>query len=114
MKWLQWPALVRTLVLQCRLATRLLREPRVSLATKALPVGVVLYLILPFDISPDLIPVIGQLDDIVVAILGLEAFLYLCPRDAVAYHREAIARRRKYSPMPNSGDFIDVEWRRED
>ncbi len=45
---------------------RLLKDERVSTKTKASIVGVIGYLALPFDIIPDSIPIIGQIDDIVI------------------------------------------------
>lgn len=41
-----------------------LRNPRVPLAAKALTMASVAYFILPFDIIPDVIPVIGLADDL--------------------------------------------------
>ncbi|WP_461207687.1 YkvA family protein [Clostridium sp. DL1XJH146] len=45
---------------------RLLKDERVNTKTKASIVGVIAYLALPFDIIPDSIPIIGQIDDIVI------------------------------------------------
>jgi uncharacterized membrane protein YkvA (DUF1232 family) len=45
------------------LLTRLLRDPRVPRRSKALVAALIPYLALPFDLIPDFIPVVGQLDD---------------------------------------------------
>src|SRR5262249_53793060 len=53
---------------------RLLRDPRVSQADKAILAGVILYVISPVDIIPDFIPFIGQVDDsylVAISILRL-------------------------------------------
>ena len=98
---------------QVRLAIRLLRDPRVPLLIKALPVLAGLYLISPFDLVPDVLPFLGQLDDLGVILIALEVFLRLCPVEAVAFHRGAIVQGRRYGPMSPDEAFIDAEWRRE-
>ena len=94
------------------LALRLLREPAVPLYLKALPFAALAYVLSPLDLLPDFIPIIGQLDDLGIAIMGLKAFLRLAPSEATAFHREQIAQRRPFSPMPPTGDVIDAEFRR--
>src|SRR5215510_1540282 len=108
--WLARPALLRTLLSHLRLALRLTREPRVPALAKALPLLAIIYVVVPFDFVPDVLPVIGQLDDLGVLLLALEVFLRLSPGDAVLYHRAAIQQKRRYSPMPPAGDVIDAEW----
>jgi uncharacterized membrane protein YkvA (DUF1232 family) len=51
------------------LVHRLLSDPRVPRRRKALLVGLLGYLVLPFDLVPDFIPVAGQLDDAIVVAL---------------------------------------------
>jgi uncharacterized membrane protein YkvA (DUF1232 family) len=58
-----------------RLTLELLADGRVSVGRKALLAGVVGYVVSPFDLIPDRIPVLGALDDVVVALLGVELFL---------------------------------------
>jgi uncharacterized membrane protein YkvA (DUF1232 family) len=91
-----------------------MREPRVPLLTKALPVLAALYVISPIDFVPDVLPVLGQLDDFGVVLMALGTFLKLCPAGAVDFHGMAMARGRKYSPMPLAGDVVDAEFRREE
>jgi uncharacterized membrane protein YkvA (DUF1232 family) len=107
------PLAFRTLVADVHLALRLLREPAVPVYLKALPFAALAYVLSPLDFLPDFIPIIGQLDDLGIAILGLKVFLRLAPSDAIAFHREAIVRRRPFSPMSPAGDVIDAEFRRQ-
>jgi uncharacterized membrane protein YkvA (DUF1232 family) len=111
--WLEKPGLLRTLLAHARLAVRLVREPAVPTLTKAVLASAALYLIWPLDFLPDLLPVLGQLDDLGVVLAALELFLKLCPDAPQAFHREAMAAGRPYSPMPPQSSFVDAEFRRE-
>ncbi len=111
--WLSWPALVRTLFLHVRLAVRLIREPSVPRYLKAVPILAACYVLSPIDVLPDLVPMLGQLDDLGVIMLALELFLRWCPADAASFHRHAIATGARYAPMMPKGQVIDAEWRRE-
>ncbi len=112
--WLAKPALLRALLGQARLALRLIREPAVPLVVKAIPVLAAGYLIWPIDVVPDLIPILGQLDDVGVLLAGLELFVRAAPAAPVSFHREAMAAGAKYSPMrgPDNDNDIDAEFRR--
>jgi uncharacterized membrane protein YkvA (DUF1232 family) len=111
--WLWRPGLLRTLLYQARLAARLLREPRVPLLTKAVPMIACLYLVSPIDVVPDFVPVIGQTDDLTLLLVALALFVRLCPASTVSFHRDAVAEGRRYSPVASTDDVIDAEWRRE-
>ena len=65
------------------LAWRMFRDPDVPPAAKAVMPAVLLYLASPVDIIPDFIPVIGQLDDLLVLFLGLGVVLWLTPAHVV-------------------------------
>jgi len=54
---------------------RLLRDPRVPRRRKLLLALAAGYLALPFDLVPDFIPVVGQLDDAIVVALVLRSLL---------------------------------------
>ena len=108
-----WPGLVRSFLSYGRLALRLLREPNVPIWTKALPIAAAVYLVSPLDVIPDVLPLVGQIDDAAIALIALRLFVYLCPLPAVTFHRDAIAQGRPFSPMPLDGKVIDAEWRRE-
>lgn len=109
--WLSRPWSLRSLIAQARLAFRLLREPRVPMVLKAVPLFALLYLISPIDFVPDFIPGLGQLDDLGIILAALELFVRLSPDGAQTYHREAINQRRRYSPMTPTDEIIEAEWR---
>ena len=80
-----------------RVVWRLLWDRRVPLAVKGLPLAAVIYLVLPLDFVPDILPGLGQLDDLIVAIVLLLAFIVLSPWSVVLEHatgRPAATRAR--------------------
>jgi uncharacterized membrane protein YkvA (DUF1232 family) len=59
---------VPNMVLLCG---RLLKDPRVPRTEKALVAGAIIYALIPFDLIPDMIPFVGQLDDAYLIALTL-------------------------------------------
>ncbi|MBI4498296.1 MAG: DUF1232 domain-containing protein [Chloroflexi bacterium] len=85
------PALFRFLSFKrLRLFWRLFRDRRVPWYAKALLPLMVFYLAKPLDPIPDVIPFLGQLDDVVVLAVGGWLFLRLCPPEVVREHRRAL------------------------
>ncbi len=68
----------------------LFRDPDVPLLPKAVLPVIVAYLAFPFDIIPDFIPVLGQLDDLLIVAAGLGIFLWLTPRDVIERRLRAL------------------------
>ncbi len=58
-------------ILVCRLAV----DDRVPNKKKVIAGAILAYLVMPIDIIPDFIPVIGHIDDLVLAVLGLNMIL---------------------------------------
>src|SRR5947207_12653493 len=104
--------MLRTLVSHVRVSFRLLREPRVPLLLKLIPVLAAGYVISPLDFIPDVLPIVGQIDDLGIIFLALEVFLKFAPAEAVDFHRAAVAEGRRFGPMPAAGEVIDAEFRR--
>lgn len=75
---------------QVRLTIDLMRDDRVPRRIKTIPVLVLAYLLSPIDLIPG-IPVIGQLDDLAVLLLGMRAFISLTPDHIVAEHQPDLA-----------------------
>jgi uncharacterized membrane protein YkvA (DUF1232 family) len=69
-----------------RLYWRLVCDRRVSVWPKALLLLSVIYVVSPLDFIPDPIPLVGEVDDLVIVILVCRLFIYLCPRAVVAEH----------------------------
>jgi uncharacterized membrane protein YkvA (DUF1232 family) len=53
------------------LCGRLLVDPRVPVTERALLAGAIVYAIIPFDLIPDMIPFVGQIDDAYLIALTL-------------------------------------------
>lgn len=64
-----------------RLAARLARSPQVPWRARLPLLALLIYLAMPLDIIPDFIPVVGQLDDLLVAGIAVWWFLRVCPPD---------------------------------
>jgi uncharacterized membrane protein YkvA (DUF1232 family) len=51
-----------------------------------IPALALAYVLLPFDLITDFVPVLGQLDDLAVILLGMQLFVELCPKGVVKEH----------------------------
>ena len=65
------------------LVFRLMLDRRVPLRLKLIIPAAVLYLISPIDLLPDILPLLGHTDDLVVIILALGSFLLMTPRSVL-------------------------------
>lgn len=61
-------------------------DPRIPARDKAVLAGMLALLVSPFDIIPDFIPVLGQLDDAMIAILMLDYICNRVPDDVLRDH----------------------------
>jgi len=68
------------------LVWRAFRDPDVPVFAKAVLPLVVAYIALPFDIVPDRVPILGQIDDLVIVAVGMTLFVALTPRHVLEYH----------------------------
>jgi uncharacterized membrane protein YkvA (DUF1232 family) len=69
---------------------RMSRDPDVPTPAKGLLALVVAYLAVPIDVIPDFIPVLGQLDDLLVIAAGLGLFLLMTPSSVIDQHLSAL------------------------
>ena len=97
--------------LRLKLILRLMGDSRVNSALKLMPIGSLVYLVLPTDILP-----INPIDDAVIVWLATYLFVELCPPDVVQEHLEALNATRKvmnnYQETSNpdmEGEIIDAE-----
>jgi hypothetical protein len=97
------------LTLRIKLILRLLGDGRVNPLLKLLPIGSLIYLVVP-DIAP------GPVDDAAVIWLATYLFVELCPPEVVQEHLDALNATRKvidgYEETSHSevqGEVIDGE-----
>ena len=73
-------------VRELKLMRRLLLDERVPLWQKAIPVAAAVYLVSPVDLIPDVLPVVGQLDDLAVLLGSMRLFRSLVPPALIEEH----------------------------
>jgi uncharacterized membrane protein YkvA (DUF1232 family) len=86
---------IKDVARQARLAWRLFWDRRVPLWTKLIPPVALGYVLFPLDIIPDVVPGLGQLDDVAVLLIGVKLFIELSPPDVVHEHLRALGARIK-------------------
>jgi uncharacterized membrane protein YkvA (DUF1232 family) len=93
-----------------RLVWQLLTDRRVSPWLKGvIPALALAYVLLPWDLVTDFIPVLGQLDDLAVLVLGMQLFIQLCPKGIVQEHSQGAPSA---SESQASGDeVVDATYR---
>jgi uncharacterized membrane protein YkvA (DUF1232 family) len=82
--------MVRRMPAYLRLSWRLAKDPVLSKARRAAVVGAAGYLASPIDLVPGVIPVLGQLDDIAVAIAALKIALSGLDPERRRVHLESV------------------------
>jgi uncharacterized membrane protein YkvA (DUF1232 family) len=77
-----------------RLMWALVMDERTPMSRKVLLAGALGYLILPADLIPDRIPVIGGLDDLVVMVLAVDVFLDGVPHEVLVEKLDVLGIER--------------------
>jgi uncharacterized membrane protein YkvA (DUF1232 family) len=93
----QWARTLKRDVLALYLAAR---DPRVPWYAKAVAACVAVYALSPIDLIPDVIPILGYLDDLVLVPLGIWVAIRLVPPALLEEHRHAAMARSQ--PRPRS------------
>lgn len=114
-QWRSLPGAARSAVASFKLAIRLVRDPHVPALLKLLPIAGLVYVVSPLDFVPDIFPIVGQMDDLAIIMMAVEALRRFAPAPVVAHHETAIAEGRPFSPARSTPpDYIDAEWRRDE
>ena len=76
---------------EAELIWRLLLDYRVEWWKKAIPLLAIVYVLSPFDLIPDILIGLGQLDDLGVLLGSIKVFKSLIPQYIIAEHKEIIS-----------------------
>jgi uncharacterized membrane protein YkvA (DUF1232 family) len=87
------------------------RDPRVPWYAKAVAGCVAVYALSPIDLIPDVIPILGYLDDMVLVPLGIWLAIHLIPPALLAEHRQAASARHQRRPQSWVGAAIILALR---
>ena len=86
------PRLLPKIVKFARLVWRLTFDKRVSLFLRALVPLAILYILSPFDLIKDSIPIVGRFDDLIIMGLALLFLTKLAPPEIVDEHMDRIPK----------------------
>jgi uncharacterized membrane protein YkvA (DUF1232 family) len=105
-----WREIARLVPDVVRLVRRLVVDPAVPRATRWWLVGLLCYLLLPFDLIPDFIPVLGFADDAIAIVIALRLAIAHAGVEAVTRHwpgtpqgLDGLLRLTGPSAQPRSG-----------
>ncbi len=85
-RYLRLARLVVKLPTYARVVWGLMRDPRTPIGLKAILGAALAYVVLPVDLIPDAIPILGQADDLTVLLLVLDLFIQNAPAEVRAEH----------------------------
>jgi uncharacterized membrane protein YkvA (DUF1232 family) len=103
------PGVVQGMWRSAQLVWRLMLDSRVPAFPKLIVPMVMLYVVSPIDVLPELpLLLLGTVDDLALVFFGLKLFISLCPPDVVMEHRHALEGG---APARSRPDVMDGTYR---
>jgi uncharacterized membrane protein YkvA (DUF1232 family) len=85
-RYMRMARLVLKLPTYARMVWGILRDPRTPIGLKGMLAAALAYVVFPVDLIPDVIPILGQADDLTVLLLVLDLFIQNAPPEVRAEH----------------------------
>jgi uncharacterized membrane protein YkvA (DUF1232 family) len=85
-RYLRTARLIVKLPTYARMVWGLMRDPRTPVGLKGILAAALAYVVLPVDLVPDAIPILGQADDLTVLLLVLDLFIQNAPAEVREEH----------------------------
>jgi uncharacterized membrane protein YkvA (DUF1232 family) len=105
----QWKARARRLKTETWALYLAYRDPRTPWFARVFAAGVVAYAFSPIDLIPDVIPILGYLDDLVLIPLGVALALRMIPEPVMADSRaKAQEIMRQGKPVSRAAAVVIV------
>ncbi len=86
------------------------RDPRMPLGTRLLALAVAAYAFSPIDLIPDIIPILGYLDDLLLVPLGIALVIKLTPPEIMDSARQQAEHATERPVSMVAGIIIVVLW----
>lgn len=105
--------LIRDLPRFVKLLWSLYRDPRVSVLDKGLVLATIAYIVVPMDLIPDFLPVLGQIDDVYLLALALDRLLNNAGIDLLLEHweGEVASLEMAITALDKAGSFLPEQVR---
>ncbi len=109
-RWLEsWKQRARALKAETYAVYLAGKDPRVPWYAKVLIGFVVVHTLSPIDLIPDFIPVLGYLDDLIIAPVGIALAIRMVPEDVLAENRaRAQALLAEGKPTSRAGAAVVI------
>ena len=85
-RYMRMARLVFKLPTYARTVWGIMRDPRTPIGLKGMMAAALAYVVFPVDLVPDVIPILGQADDLTILLLVLDLFIQNAPAEVRAEH----------------------------